>query len=77
MGYTRPLLQARPTKGQTIFILRKDRRGSENGNFHLLYLLKMSLRRGGGGSKKVKIPLHNIKMVPKTNTQKRKVRVSI
>ena len=38
--------------------------GSENDNFPLLYVLKMSLRRGVGGSKKAKTPLRNIKMVP-------------
>ena len=39
--------------------------GPENGNFPLLYVLKMSLRRGVGGSKKAQTPLRNIKMVPK------------
>ena len=38
--------------------------GSENGDFPILYVLKMSLRRGVGGSKKAKTPLRNIKMVP-------------
>ena len=38
--------------------------GSESGNFSLLYVLKMSLRRGRDGSKKAKTPLRNIKMVP-------------
>ena len=37
----------------TIFILRKDIGvgGPENGNFPLLYVVKMSLRRWVGGSK--------------------------
>ena len=37
-----------------IFILRKDIGvgGRENGNFPLLYVVKMSLRRWVGGSKK-------------------------
>ena len=35
--------------------------GPENGNFPLLYVMKMSLRRWVGGSKK---PLRNIKMAP-------------
>ena len=37
-----------------IFILRKDMwvGGPENGNFPLLYVMKMSLRRWLGGSKK-------------------------
>ena len=50
----------------TIFILRRDIGvgGSENGNFHLLYAMKMSLHRGVGGSKQAKTPLLNIKMVP-------------
>ena len=35
-----------------IFILRKDIGGGrENGNFPLLYVVKMSLRRWVGGSK--------------------------
>ena len=38
--------------------------GSENGNFSLLYVLKMSLRRVVDASKKAKTPLRNIKMVP-------------
>ena len=32
--------------------------------FHTLYVLKMSLRRGVGGSKKAKTPLSNIKFDP-------------
>ena len=38
----------------TIFILRKGIGvgGPENGNFPLLYVMKMSLHRGVGGSKK-------------------------
>ena len=39
----------------TIFILRKDYGwvgGPENGNFPLLYVVKMSLRRWVGGSKR-------------------------
>ena len=37
----------------SIYILRKDIGvGSENGNFPFLYVMKMSLRRGVGGSKK-------------------------
>ena len=38
--------------------------GLENGNFPLLYVVKMSLRRWVGGSKNLKTPLRNIKMVP-------------
>ena len=42
--------------------------GSENGNFPLLYVLKMSLcTKGVGGLKTAKTPLRNIKMVPKIN----------
>ena len=52
-----------------IFILRKDLEvggGSENGNFPLLYAMKMPLRtRWVGGSKKPPNTLPNIKMVPK------------
>ena len=44
--------------------MRPKAEGSENGNFPLLYLLKMSLCRGMGGSKKAKTTLHNIKMAP-------------
>ena len=46
-----------------IFILRKDIGvgGPENGNFLLLYVVKISLRRWVGG---LKTPLHNIKMAP-------------
>ena len=42
-----------------IFILLKDIGvgGPENGNFPLLYVVKMSLRRWVGGSKKAKNPL--------------------
>ena len=32
---------------------------------YIMYLLKMSIGSGVGGSKKAKIPLRNIKMVPK------------
>ena len=39
--------------------------GPENGNFPLLYVVKMSLCRWVGGSKSLKTPLHNIKMAPK------------
>ena len=41
--------------GRAIFILRKDIGwvgGPENGNFPLLYVVKMSLRMWVGGSKK-------------------------
>ena len=38
--------------------------GPENGNFSLLYLVKMSLRRWVGSSKKPQNPLRNIKMAP-------------
>ena len=38
--------------------------GPENGNFPLLYVVKMSLRRWVGGSKKSQNTLHNKKMVP-------------
>ena len=41
----------------TLFILRKDMGGPENGNFPLLYVVKMSLRS-------LKTPLRNIKMAP-------------
>ena len=36
-----------------------------NGNFPLLYVVKMSLRRRVWGSKKAKTPLRSIKIVPK------------
>ena len=41
--------------------------GPENGNFPLLYVVKMSLCRWVGGSKpqkSLKTPLRNIKMAP-------------
>ena len=38
--------------------------GQENGNFPLLYLMKMALRRGWVVLKCLKTPLRNIKMVP-------------
>ena len=38
--------------------------GPENGNFPLLYVVKMSLRRWVGASKSLKTPLRNIKMTP-------------
>ena len=38
--------------------------GPENGNFPLLYVMKMSLHRGLGSSRKPQNPLRNIKMVP-------------
>ena len=46
------------SKGPSLYILRKDRTGSgsENDNFTLLYVLKMSLRRGVGVQKKPKHP---------------------
>ena len=49
-------------------MLRKDIGvgGPENGNFLLLYVMKMPLRRWVGCQKSFKTPLHNIKMVPKT-----------
>ena len=46
-----------------LYILRKDlwvSGGSENGNFPLLYVIKISLHRGVGGSKKPQTPLRNI-----------------
>ena len=48
-----------------IFILRKDIGvgGPENGNFPLLYVVKMSLR-GWVVQKSLKTPLRNIKMAP-------------
>ena len=48
-----------------IFILRKDIGvgGPENGNFPLLYVVKMSLRRWVV-QKSLKTPLRNIKMAP-------------
>ena len=36
----------------------------ENGNFALLYVVKMSLRRWVGGSKKPQNTLRNLKMAP-------------
>ena len=49
-----------------IFILRKDIGvgGPENGNFHLLYVVKMPLRRWVV-QKSLKTPLRIIKMAPK------------
>ena len=38
--------------------------GPENGNFPLLYVVKVSLRRWVGGSEKPQTPLRNIKMAP-------------
>ena len=38
--------------------------GPENGNFPLLYVMKMSLHRGWVVLKSLKTPLRNIKMVP-------------
>ena len=38
--------------------------GPENGNFPLLYVLKMSLSRWVRGSETLKTPLRNIKMAP-------------
>ena len=38
--------------------------GPENGNFPLLYVVKMSLRRGWVVQKSLKTPLRNIKMAP-------------
>jgi len=38
--------------------------GPENGNFPLLYVMKMSLRRGWVVLKSLKTPLRNIKMAP-------------
>ena len=48
-----------------IFILRKNIGvgGPENGNFPLLYVVKMSLRRWVV-QKSLKTPLRNIKMAP-------------
>ena len=50
-----------------IFILRKDIGvgGPENGNFPLLYVVKMSLRRWVV-QKRLKTSLRNIKMAPNT-----------
>ena len=42
--------------------------GPENGNFLLLYAMKMSLRRGWVVLKSLKIPLRNIKMVLKLDS---------
>ena len=42
--------------------------GPENGNFPLLYVMKMSLRRGWVVLKSLKIPLRNIKMVLKLDS---------
>ena len=46
----------------TIYILRKEigEGGSENDNFPLLYVMKMTLRRGVGGSKNSQTPLRKI-----------------
>ena len=41
--------------------------GLKNGNFPLLYVMKMSLARGVGGSKSLKTPLRNIEIVPNQN----------
>ena len=38
--------------------------GSENGNFPLLYVMKMSLHRGWVVVKSLKTTLRNIKMAP-------------
>ena len=46
-------------KGPSLYYVRTWG-GSENGHFPLLYVLKMSLRRGVGGAKKTKTPLRNI-----------------
>ena len=41
--------------------------GPENGNFTLLYVVKMSLRRWVV-KKRIKTPLRNIKMAPKLDS---------
>ena len=38
--------------------------GPGNGNFPLLYLVKISLHRWVGGSRRLKTPLRSIKMAP-------------
>ena len=38
--------------------------GPENGNFPLLYVMKMSLHKGWVVQKSLKTPLRNIKMAP-------------
>ena len=40
--------------------------GPENGNFSLLFVIKMFLRSTVSGSKKPQNTLHNVKMVPKS-----------
>ena len=54
-----------PVRLGAIFILRKDIGvgGPDNGNFPLLYVLKMTLCRWVGGSKSLKTPLRK-KNVP-------------
>ena len=43
--------------------------GPENGNFPLLYVVKMSFVGGWVVQKRLKTPLRNIKMAPKYNYQ--------
>ena len=53
-------------RGPSLYYVRTQRWGStENGNFPLLYVLKMSLRMEVGASREAKTSLRNIKMVPK------------
>ena len=45
--------------------------GPENGNFPLLYVMEMSLRRGWVVLKSLKTPLRNIKTAPTAEVDKR------
>ena len=49
--------------------------GPENGNFPLLYVMKMSLRRGWVVLKSLKTPLRNIKMAPKITVPSKKEQI--
>ena len=54
-----------------LYIMQGHGGGSENGNCPSFYVLtENSLRQGVGGSKRDKIPLRNIKMVPKVYVAK-------
>ena len=48
--------------------------GPENGNFPLLYVIKMSLIGGWVAQKSLKTPLRNIKMAPNLNARNKKER---
>ena len=56
-----------PGKGSSLYYVRTYLGvggWSKNGNFPLLYVVKMSLRRWVGGSNSLKTPLRNIRMAP-------------